>query len=136
MRDFKRYNVWEISHQFVLKIYKITKEFSKSEIYQLVSQMQRAAYSIPSNFSEGCGRASDKDFNRFVTICLGSAHELEYFILLAKDLKYIDISTYDLLTTEINEIKRKLYSLSKKLRVKKTLGIRLIACSLQLIANK
>ena len=115
MRDFKKYNVWEISHQFVLKIYKITKEFPKSENYQLVSQMQRAAYSIPSNFSEGCGRTSDKDFNRFVTICLGSAHELEYFILLAMDLKYIDISTYDLLTTEINEIKRKLYSLSKKL---------------------
>ena len=116
MRDFKKYNVWEISHQFVLKIYNITKEFPKSENYQLVSQMQRAAYSIPSNFSEGCGRASDKDFNRFVTICLGSAHELEYFILLAKDLKYIEISTFEVLTTEINEIKRKLYTLSKKLR--------------------
>jgi four helix bundle protein len=52
MRDFKRYNVWEISHQFVLKIYNITKQFPQSENYQLVSQMQRAAYSIPSNFSE------------------------------------------------------------------------------------
>ena len=115
MRDFKKYNVWEISHQFVLRIYKITKEFPKSENYQLASQMQRAAYSIPSNFCEGCGRASDKDFNRFVTICLGSAHELEYFILLAKDLKYIDAVTHDVLTIEINHIKRKLYSLSKKL---------------------
>ena len=115
MRDFKKYNVWEISHQFVLQIYNITKQFPKSENYQLVSQMQRAAYSISSNFSEGCGRSSDKDFNRFVTICLGSAHELEYFILLAKDLKYIEISTFEVLKTEINEIKRKLYSLSKKL---------------------
>jgi len=77
--------------------------------------MQLAAYSIPSNFSEGCGRASDKDFNRFVTICIDSAHELEYFILLSKDLKYIEISAHEVLTTEINEIKRKLYSLSKKL---------------------
>lgn len=93
MRDFKRYNVWEISHQFVLKVYKITKEFPKSENYQLVSQMQRAAYSIPSNLSEGCGHASNTAFNRFVTICLASALELEYFILLAKDLKYIDINT-------------------------------------------
>ena len=100
----------------MLKAYKITIQLPQSGNYQLVSQMQRAAYSIPSNFSEGCGRASDKDFNRFVTICLGSAHELEYFILLAKDLKYIDISTFEALTTEINEIKRKLYSLSKKLR--------------------
>jgi four helix bundle protein len=108
MRDFKRYNVWEISHQFVLKVYKITKEFPKSENYQLVSQMQRAAYSIPSNLSEGCGRASNTACNRFVTICLASALELEYFILLAKDLKYIDINTQKALTTEINEIKRKL----------------------------
>ena len=115
MRDFKKYNVWEISHQFVLEVYKITKEFPSSENYQLASQMQRAAYSIPSNFSEGCGRASDKDFNRVVTICLGSAHELEYFILLPKDLKYIDISKHVVLTIEINEIKRKLYSLSQKL---------------------
>lgn len=115
MRGFKKYNVWCISHQFVLKIYKITKEFPKSENYQLVSEMQRAAYSILSNFSEGCGRASDKDYNRFVTIFSGSAHELEYFILLAKDLKYTDIITYEELTREINDIKRNLYSLSKKL---------------------
>jgi len=115
MRDFKKYNVWNISHQFILKVYKITKEFPKSENYQLVSQIQRAAYSIPLNFNEGCGRPSDKDCNRFVTICLGSTHELEYFILLAKDLKHIDIVTYEVLKIEINEIKRKLYSLIKKL---------------------
>ena len=116
MRDFRKYNVWDLSHQFVLKIYKITKQFPKSENYQLVSQMQRAAYSIPSNFSEGCGRASDKDFARFITICLGSAHELEYFILLAKDLEYVDLGTHDLLSSEINTIKRKLYSLNQKLK--------------------
>jgi four helix bundle protein len=115
MRDFRRYNVWDISHQFVLKIYKTTKQFPKRDNYQLVSQLQRAAYSIPSNFSEGCGRATDKNFNRFVTICLGSAHEWEYFILLAKDLKDIDFKTFEALTKEINEIKRKLYSRSKKL---------------------
>lgn len=116
MRNFRKYNVWELSHQFVLQIYKITNQFPKSENYQLVSQMQRAAYSIPSNFSEGCGRDSDKDFNRFVVMCLGSAHELEYFILLAKDLDYIDLDTYEVLTAGINDIKRKLYSLSQRLR--------------------
>ena len=51
--------------------------------------MQRAAYSIPSNFAEGCGRSSDKDFNRFVQICLGSAHELEYFLIFPKNLNFI-----------------------------------------------
>jgi hypothetical protein len=86
MRAFRRYNVWDISHQFVLKIYKTTKQFPKR-----------------------------KNYHRFVTICLGSAHEWEYFILLAKDLKDIDFKTFEALTKEINEIKRKLYSRSKKL---------------------
>ena len=74
MRDFRKYDVWKLSHDLVLKVYRITSSFPESEKYQLTTQMQRAAYSIPSNFSEGCGRDSDKDFNRFIQIALGSAH--------------------------------------------------------------
>lgn len=77
--------------------------------------MQRAAYSIPSNISEGCGRKSDKEFNRFLQIALGSAHELEYFVLLSKDLKYINENTYQKIDLEINNIKKKIYSLSMRL---------------------
>lgn len=115
MRDFKKYDVWQLSHKLVLEIYAITKHFPSTEKYALTSQMQRAAYSIPSNFSEGCGRNSDKDFNRYIQICLGSAHELEYFILLTKDLKIINDQDFEKLNKDINLIKRKLYSLSKKL---------------------
>ena len=75
--------------------------------------MRRAAYSIPSNFSEGCGRGSDADFNRFVQIALGSAHEIEYFLILAKDLEYLEEEKSELLQVEIN--KMKLFNLSKKL---------------------
>ena len=64
--------------------------------------MQRAAYSIPSNFSEGCGRGSDKDSNRFIQISLGSAHELKYFFILSKDLKFIDEKTFENCFYEIN----------------------------------
>lgn len=78
--------------------------------------MQRAAYSIPSNFSEGGGRDSDKDFNRFVQIALGSAHELEYFIILSKDLNFINHEEFQNLNTLINVIKMKLFNLSKKLK--------------------
>jgi four helix bundle protein len=116
MRDFKKYEVWELSHKLTLEIYEITKAFPDSEKYQLITQMQRAAYSIPSNFSEGCGRASDKEFNRFLQICLGSAHELEYFILLGKDLGLVSLNDFESLTFKINEIKKKLYNLSKKLQ--------------------
>ena len=116
MRDFKKYDVWQISHDLVLNVYKITASFPASEKYQLITQMQRAAYSIPSNLSEGCGRESDKDFNRFVQIALGSAHELEYFFILARDLSFIDQTSYETLDHQVNEIKKKLYNLSKKLK--------------------
>ena len=116
MRDFKKYDVWNISHEFVLRIYDLTEQIPEKEKYQLITQLQRAAYSIPSNFSEGCGRESDKDFNRFIQMALGSAHELEYFILLSKDLNYITEAQFVELAEGINEIKRKLYNLSKKLK--------------------
>ncbi len=115
MRNFKNYEVWQISHQFVLSIYKSTKNFPIEERYGITSQMRRAAYSIPSNFSEGCGRGSDADFNRFVQIALGSAHEIEYFLILAKDLEYMEEEKSEFLQVEINIIKMKLFNLSKKL---------------------
>jgi len=115
MRNFKKYDIWKLSHELTLDIYRITNNYPNSEKYQIISQMQRAAYSIPSNISEGCGRKSDKDFNRFLQIALGSAHELEYFILLSRDLKFIEESTYIILDEKINDIKKRIYSLSQKL---------------------
>ena len=94
----------------------MTSSFPSSEKFQLISQMKRAAYSIPSNFSEGSGRDSDKDFNRFIQICLGSAHELEYFFILSKELGFIEEPSFEIAIKDINEIKRKLYKLSLKLK--------------------
>ena len=116
MRDFKKYDVWKLSHELVLKVYQVTSSFPDSEKYQLVTQMQRAAYSITANISEGCGRESDKDFNRFLQIAQGSAHELEYLFILAKDLSFIDEKSYEGLNQQVNEIKKKLYKLSLRLK--------------------
>lgn len=116
MRDFKKYDVWKLSHVFTLKIYDITKSYPKNEIYGLISQVRRASSSIPTNISEGCGRDSDAEFNRFLTIALGSASEVEYLILLSKDLNYIDQDSFIILNEEINMIKRKIYSLKQKLK--------------------
>ncbi len=85
MRDFKKYKVWELGHKITLEIYRITKDFPKEELYGMTSQMRRAAYSIPSNIVEGCGRESDAEFRRFLIISQGSASELEYFTILTKD---------------------------------------------------
>ena len=116
MRNFKKYDVWKLSHELVLEVYKLTSSFPASEKFQLTSQMQRAAYSVPANFSEGCGRDSDRDFNRFVQIALGSAHELEYFFIMVKDLSYLNQESYEFLDERVNTIKRKLYKLSLKLK--------------------
>ncbi len=116
MRNFRNYEVWKLSHELTKQIYKVTLTLPESEKYQIVGQMQRAAYSIPYNFSEGCGRASDRDFNRFIHIALGSAHELEYFIILIKDLEFIDNTLYNELNKDVNTVKMKLYALSKKLK--------------------
>jgi four helix bundle protein len=78
----------------VLKIYKISKSFPKEELYGLISQIRRAAVSIPSNIVEGKARGSQKEYKRFLLISRGSLEEVKYQLLLAKDLKYIDDETY------------------------------------------
>ena len=92
MRNYKKYAVWELGHEITLDIYQLTKAFPKEELYGITSQMRRAAYSIPSNIVEGCGRESDAEFKRFLIISQGSASELEYFTILTRDLGYIATS--------------------------------------------
>jgi four helix bundle protein len=113
MRDFKKYDVWKISHELVLEIYKVTKDFPKVEQYGIISQIRRASSSIPTNISEGCGRKTDAEFARFIHIATGSANEVEYLLLLSFDLKFIERDIYDSLVIKINTIKRKLFSLEK-----------------------
>lgn len=116
MRDFKKYDVWKNSHKLTLKIFNLTQILPPEEKYRLISQVLRAAYSIPSNIAEGCGRQSDKEFDRFLQISLGSAHELEYFIILLKDLYYIDEKLSISILEDINFVKKQPYSLSQKLK--------------------
>ena len=113
MRDFKKIQVWERAHRFVLKIYKITSTFPKDELYGLTSQMRRAAVSIPSNIAEGSGRDTQAELARFVHISGGSASELEYQLILAHDLGYIEDAIFPELNSEINEIKRMLKGFEK-----------------------
>ena len=115
MRDFKKYDVWQLSHLLTLEIYKLTSLFPKEEMYGLTSQIRRATSSIPTNISEGCGRNSDKEFNQFLNIALGSANETEYLIILSKDLNYISEEQFSDLDFKINTIKSKIYKLKEKL---------------------
>ena len=111
MRDFKKYDIWQLSHELTLEVYKITSSFPKEEVFGLTSQIRRAVSSIPTNISEGCGRNSDKEFNQFLNIALGSASETEYLLILSKDLNYVESDDFEIYNSKINLIKSKIYKL-------------------------
>ena len=111
MRDFKQLNFWKRSHLLTLNIYKLTKSsFPKEEMYGLISQIQRSSSSIPTNIAEGCGRNTNPDLRRFLVIATGSLSELEYQLLLAKDLGYVSDIIYKELSDELIEIRKMIYS--------------------------
>lgn len=116
MRDFRKYEIWQLSHQLVIDVYKMCLNFPKEEIYGHTSQLKRAAASIPTNISEGCGRESDKEFNQYLNFALGSATETEYLFILSRDLNYIDDETYNEFNERINIIKSKIFKLKTKLK--------------------
>ena len=108
--------MWEKSHGLTLRIYELTAQFPREEIYGLTSQIRRACASIPTNIAEGCGRKSPADFARFLQIAMGSASETEYLILLAHDLKYINVDQYTELVDVVIYIKKMLINLQKNIR--------------------
>jgi four helix bundle protein len=106
MRDFRQLRVWEQSHKLALAIYEVTKGFPKEELFALTNQMRRSATAIPTNIAEGCGRETNKDYAHFLQIALGSAFELDYQILLSKDLSYTDEKKYLELNDMVDKIRR------------------------------
>jgi len=130
--DFKKLKVWQKSHQLALAVYKSTAAFPVQERYGLTGQLRRASTSIPANIAEGCGRGTDNELGRYVRISLGSSTELEYHLLLAKDLGHLSLSEYDLLRISTLEVQSMLAGLSRKVRRPVKLAVpspRLIASS-------
>ena len=116
MRDFHGLVVWQKSHALTLDLYRLTKRFPDDERFGLVSQLRRCAASIPANLAEGCGRGSEQDLGRFVHMAMGSATEVEYHILLAKDLQYLSEEEFVTITASVQEVKRMLASLLRAVR--------------------
>lgn len=106
MRDFHNLEIWKCSHKLVLDVYLATKSFPKEELFGLTSQLRRAVSSIPTNIAEGCWRGSNADFARFLQISVGSASEVEYELLLVKDLGYIDEIVYNNLSQETIDVRK------------------------------
>ncbi len=108
MRDFRNLKVWEKAHHLTLQIYTIRKNFPSDERFGLTAQLRRAAASVPTNIAEGCGRDSERELARFMSFAAGSASEVEYQLLLACDLNYMQDETYRELNQQVNEVKRML----------------------------
>ncbi|MCO5234961.1 MAG: four helix bundle protein [Chitinophagaceae bacterium] len=115
MRNFRELAIWSKSHSFTLKIYSVTQLFPKEETFGLISQMRRSASSVPTNIAEGAGRNSNPDFKRFLIMASGSSSELEYQLILSKDLKYLSEDVFKELEKDVIQIRKMIYSFIKNI---------------------
>jgi four helix bundle protein len=116
MKDFKELKVWEKAHAITLLVYEETRTFPKEELYGLTSQLRRSAASVAANIVEGCGRRSDGEFTRFLQIARGSASELEYHLLLARDLRLLGETKFNQLDSRVIEVQRMLTALVQRVQ--------------------
>ncbi len=115
IKTFRDLKVWEKAHNLVLNIYKTTRHFPREEKYGLVTQLRRAAVSIPTNIVEGFKRKSKREYAYFINIADGSLEETKYHIILAKDLGYIKEDKFNKLMELCDEIGKMLFGFHKKL---------------------
>jgi four helix bundle protein len=123
MDDFKKLRVWTRAYEVALEVYKVSRCLPREELYGLTSQMRRAAASIGANIAEGCGRRSDGDMSRFLRIARGSATELEFHMLLARDLGFLAEDQFREITGKVDETQRMLTALIERLeKIRKALS--------------
>ena len=103
-QSFEDLIVWQKAHQFVLDVYELTAGFPTQEQYGLVSQMRRAAVSIPANIAEGFRKSTNPDKARFYNIAQGSLEESRYYLILSRDLGYASVNGLRDQATEIGKM--------------------------------
>jgi four helix bundle protein len=116
LMHWSKLKVWKETHDLVLKIYKITVGFPKTETYGLVDQLKRASYSVPANIVEGQSRNTTKEYLKFLFNSRGSLQEVRYFLLLSYDLKFISSDVYEDLENHYANASKMLNGLIKFLR--------------------
>lgn len=115
---WRELEVWKLSHQMVLDVYKLTSSFPDHEKFRLTGQMCRAASSVPANIVEGNARYSKKEYIQFLVTARASLEETRYHGLLARDLQYIESSDYDQFEAKAERISRMLNAFLRSLRAK------------------
>jgi four helix bundle protein len=110
MRNYRDLQVWNKAHKLTLELYRVSQGFPREEIYGITSQLRRAAVSVGANLAEGCGRRTSTELARFVRIAMGSASELDYHLLLSKDLGFMNNNDFDLASAGLTEVRKMLTS--------------------------
>jgi four helix bundle protein len=116
MKGFKELKVWQNAHAMTIAVYGTTRTFPREELYGLTRQLRRSAASIGANIAEGCGRQSDGEMARFLQIARGSASEIEYHFMLARDLHYLREEEFRELSCQADELQRMLTALIQRFR--------------------
>lgn len=116
MQNFRKLKVWEKGHALTLAVYRATVKFPREELYGLSSQIRRVSASIPANIAEGCGRGGKAELARYLQVAMGSASEVEYHLLPARDLGLLDVPQHNELESIVTEVKRMLTSFIAKVR--------------------
>jgi len=111
VKDFRDLRVWERAHKLALGVYRATRNFPGEELYELTSQARRCSAPIAANIAESCGRRGNGKFYRFLQIASGSASELDYHFLLARDLGLLGNEPNVALYKRLAELPRMLTSL-------------------------
>lgn len=113
---WRQMKVWEKSHSLVLTVYEISGKFPKSEIFILTSQLRRSALSIPANIVEGQSRNTTKEYLQFLYNSRGSLEETRYYLIVARDLKYLSRKEYDDIEARYEEVSRMLNALISSIK--------------------
>ena len=108
--------VWQKSMDLVILIYSLTKQYPKEELYALTNQIRRCVTSIPANIAEGSGRKNKSELIQFLHIALGSATELETFLIISTRLQYINSEQYEEANHALNEVIKMLCGIINSLR--------------------
>ncbi len=116
MKDFRRLKVWGSAHELVLKVYAATRRFPREELFGMTSQMRRSSASIPYNIAEGCGMGTDAAFANSLQISFASSCELDYQLILARDLGYLSEAGYSPLEARVRDVQRMLNAFLARLR--------------------
>lgn len=110
MRNYRDLQVWSKAHNLTLELYRVSRQFLREEIYGITSQLRRAAVSIGTNLAEGCGRRTSSELARFVRIAMGAASELDYHLLLSRDLGFMAADEFTHASAALIEVRKMLTS--------------------------